>query len=232
MATFKRWQVTGKARLKILEGLFLNGNFAYENQNKNYKEYLSLPNRRPIIVMVRPHGKFLTGKSKLMEIFANYDKDFGEDHRMAPHGRLFPEERKDEEGFGAKGYNYYDDSLGWNDIGMANSWDTDPVWGKLYSKTRMISFYGRANYSYKSKYLLQAAVRRDGASTFGSNNKWATFPSASVAWRVTGKTSWNRAQVGYMTSSSALAGDRAVTLKVLTPTLPVSIIRQVPVSHM
>lgn len=186
MSTFKRWQVTGKARLKILEGLFLNGNFAYENQNKNYKEYLSTESQTN-----HRHGQttreVLDWESKLMEIFANYDKDFGEDHRMALMAGYSWEERKDEEGFGAKGYNYYDDSLGWNDIGMANSWDTDPVWGKLYSKTRMISFYGRANYSYKSKYLLQAAVRRDGASTFGSNNKWATFPSASVAWRVTGE---------------------------------------------
>ena len=48
----------------------------------------------------------------------------------------------------------------------------------------MISFYGRANYSYAGRYMFQAAVRRDGASVFGSNNKWATFPSASVAWRL------------------------------------------------
>ena len=134
MATFKRWQVTGKARLKILEGLFLNGNFAYENQNKNYKEYLSTESQTN-----HRHGQttreVLDWESKLMEIFANYDKDFGEDHRMALMAGYSWEERKDEEGFGAKGYNYYDDSLGWNDIGMANSWDTDPVWGKLYSKT-------------------------------------------------------------------------------------------------
>ena len=67
---------------------------------------------------------------------------------------------------------------------MANSWDADPVWTELESHTRMISVYGRVNYSLMSKYLFQAAIRRDGASTFGSNNKWATFPSASVAWRL------------------------------------------------
>lgn len=185
-ATYKRFQVTGKARLKIIEGLFLNANFAYENQNKQYKEYLSTQSQTNY-----RHGQVsretLDWESKLMEIFANYDKDFGEDHRMALMAGYSWEEHNNEDGFGAKGYNYYDDSLGWNDIGMANAWDTDPVWGKLRSDTRMISFYGRANYSYKSKYLVQAAVRRDGASTFGSNNKWATFPSASVAWRITGE---------------------------------------------
>ena len=185
-STFKRWQVTGKARLKIIEGLYLNGNFSYENQNKHYKEYLSTQSQTNY-----RHGQttreVMDWESKLMEIYANYDKDFGDDHRMALMAGYSWEERKNEDGFRATGYNYYDDTLGWNDIGMANSWDTDPVQGKLQSVTRMISFYGRANYSYKSKYLLQAAVRRDGASTFGTNNKWATFPSASLAWRVAGE---------------------------------------------
>lgn len=47
----------------------------------------------------------------------------------------------------------------------------------------MISMFGRVNYSYAGKYLFQATVRRDGSSAFGKNNRWATFPSASVAWR-------------------------------------------------
>jgi iron complex outermembrane receptor protein len=48
----------------------------------------------------------------------------------------------------------------------------------------MISFYGRVNYSYNSKYLFQATLRRDGSSAFGENNRWATFPSASLSWRL------------------------------------------------
>ena len=49
---------------------------------------------------------------------------------------------------------------------------------------RIISFFGRANYSYRDKLLLTATIRSDGASQFGENNKWGTFPSASVAWRL------------------------------------------------
>lgn len=47
-----------------------------------------------------------------------------------------------------------------------------------------LSFFGRISYSYKDKYLLSANVRRDGASKFGPDNRWGTFPSASFAWRV------------------------------------------------
>lgn len=49
----------------------------------------------------------------------------------------------------------------------------------------LLSYLGRLNYSFKGKYLLTAAVRRDGSSRFATNNKWATFPSVSAAWRVT-----------------------------------------------
>ena len=48
----------------------------------------------------------------------------------------------------------------------------------------LASWLARANYSFKNKYLLTASVRADGSSRFGSNNKWATFPSAAFAWRV------------------------------------------------
>ena len=52
---------------------------------------------------------------------------------------------------------------------------------------RNISFYGRVNYSYNGRYMLQATVRRDGSSVFGSNNRWGTFPSVSAAWNITGE---------------------------------------------
>ena len=119
-----------------------------------------------------------------MAIYGNYDKTFNDAHKLGLMVGYSWEEQNNGEGFGARGYNFYDDSLWWNNIGMANSWDEDPVWANTLSTIRMISFYGRANYSYKSKYILQAAVRRDGSSTFGSNHRWATFPSGAVAWRL------------------------------------------------
>ncbi|MDE5585659.1 MAG: TonB-dependent receptor [Muribaculaceae bacterium] len=183
MATMKRLQFTGKASLKILEGLFLNANFSYETENWHYKAYTSTKSQNNT-----RHGEAERNVkdhwTKLMEIYGNYDKEFGENHKLALMAGYSWEEHKNNEGFGAKGYNFYDDSLGWNNIGVANSWDTDPVWANVLDQTKMISFYGRVNYSLMSKYLFQAAIRRDGASTFGSNNRWATFPSASVAWRI------------------------------------------------
>ncbi|WP_375444747.1 SusC/RagA family TonB-linked outer membrane protein [uncultured Fibrella sp.] len=48
----------------------------------------------------------------------------------------------------------------------------------------ILSLLGRANYTFNDKYLVTATIRRDGSSRFGANNRWGTFPSASVGWRV------------------------------------------------
>jgi TonB-linked SusC/RagA family outer membrane protein len=53
-----------------------------------------------------------------------------------------------------------------------------------YSASALISIFGRLNYSYKSRYILSASLRTDGSSRFGSDNRYATFPAISVAWRV------------------------------------------------
>ena len=48
----------------------------------------------------------------------------------------------------------------------------------------LFSYMARFNYDYNNKYLLTATVRRDGSSRFGSNHRWGTFPSVSLAWRI------------------------------------------------
>jgi TonB-linked SusC/RagA family outer membrane protein len=51
-------------------------------------------------------------------------------------------------------------------------------------ESKLISFFGRANYNVNDKYILAASVRRDGSSRFGSGHDYGTFPSVSVAWRL------------------------------------------------
>jgi iron complex outermembrane receptor protein len=51
-------------------------------------------------------------------------------------------------------------------------------------ENRLISFFGRANFDIANKYLFTATVRRDGSSRFGPDNRWGTFPSAAVGWKI------------------------------------------------
>lgn len=55
------------------------------------------------------------------------------------------------------------------------------------SFTSLISYLGRVMYNYAEKYYLTASIRVDGSSKFSKNNKWATFPSVSAAYRLTGE---------------------------------------------
>lgn len=46
------------------------------------------------------------------------------------------------------------------------------------------SYYGRLNYNFSDRYLLTATIRTDGSSRLGPNNRWGTFPSVALAWRI------------------------------------------------
>lgn len=48
----------------------------------------------------------------------------------------------------------------------------------------LISYFGRANFTYDDKYLLTATIRRDGSSRFAPSNRWALFPSVALAWKL------------------------------------------------
>lgn len=78
--------------------------------------------------------------------------------------------------------NFFTDALGANNIGLGSNILT-PSSGK--NKNSLASFFGRANYRLMDRYLLTFTMRADGSSRFGSNNKWAYFPSAAAAWKIT-----------------------------------------------
>jgi len=64
-------------------------------------------------------------------------------------------------------------------------------------ESKLISFFGRLNYNINDRYILAASVRRDGSSRFGTANDYGTFPSVSLAWRVS--------QEGFLRNSKFLS---------------------------
>ncbi|RMG58602.1 MAG: SusC/RagA family TonB-linked outer membrane protein, partial [Bacteroidetes bacterium] len=56
--------------------------------------------------------------------------------------------------------------------------------GEGRSEQALLSYFGRLSYTFANRYILTATVRTDGSSRFGPNNRYATFPSAGLAWRV------------------------------------------------
>lgn len=60
--------------------------------------------------------------------------------------------------------------------------------GGLQDPNTLASLFGRLSYNYAERYMFQFTVRRDGSSRFGTNNKWATFPSVSLGWNLTNES--------------------------------------------
>jgi TonB-dependent starch-binding outer membrane protein SusC len=74
-----------------------------------------------------------------------------------------------------------------NVYGYNNPSVADPERTTIYAdpqENRLISFFGRVNYSLHEKYLLTVNLRRDGSARFGESNRWGFFPSAAFAWRL------------------------------------------------
>ena len=57
-------------------------------------------------------------------------------------------------------------------------------WGGPNVEHHLASLFGRLSYNYDEKYMIQATIRRDGSSRFGSNNKYGVFPSVSIGWNI------------------------------------------------
>ncbi|MFL9481678.1 SusC/RagA family TonB-linked outer membrane protein [Chitinophagaceae bacterium LWZ2-11] len=87
------------------------------------------------------------------------------------------------------GYGYYDNlTTNYNYPSFAANGDTIagsiPVFPIDKPRTTMISYYGRLIYTLDNKYILAASIRTDGSSRFGSNNRWGTFPSVALTWKI------------------------------------------------
>lgn len=82
---------------------------------------------------------------------------------------------------GASVNNFATDYFGFNNLGAGA---TNPQVSSGASRFSFNSYFGRVNYSLMEKYLFTVTGRADGSSKFGENHKFAFFPSAAVAWRV------------------------------------------------
>jgi len=121
---------------------------------------------------------FRSGYSNwLSETTLSYSETLGEAHSLeAVTGVTFQQQTSTNAGL--NGSEFPGDEVRTLNAAADISGDT----GK--SEWSLLSFLGRVDYSYGDRYLVTATVRRDGSSRFGSGNRWGTFPSLAVGWRL------------------------------------------------
>jgi len=185
----------GKVELEIVEGLKAIGNVSYEYNSMQGRLYI------PTYAIIQGISDKGFGQRTLsdyttmqLETYLTYEKQLGLDHKinlLAGYSYL----DNTYEGFGASRRGFDTDLFQYNNLASGMDYRSGDVYS-YKGRAKLISFFGRANYSYLGKYMLTGTLRRDGSSRFGANNKWGLFPSASVAWRISDEafmqsaTSW------------------------------------------
>jgi len=126
-------------------------------------------------------------QSTIFENYLTWNRKFGAHSVNAVIGYSWQQDINND-GVQASTTNFTTDNTGYLNFALSNPYAIPSfrinLGGGGYQKIRMISDFGRLNYSYKDKYLLQASVRRDGSSAFGDNKHWGYFPAVSGAWRI------------------------------------------------
>ena len=110
-------------------------------------------------------------QNKLLEFYLNYTKQLNAANRLEVMGGYTWQDWLTK----SKPFNeyYFDDVTIAKEVGVL-----------VPNQNRLISFYGRLNYNLLERYLLTATIRRDGSSRFSPENRWGTFPSVALAWRI------------------------------------------------
>ena len=184
---YKNTQLLGKASLEIIEGLKWNVNYSFTTNQSTYSAYDTHKTQLEGVSAYNGQARRNTyfGQEHIFETYGNYDTTFNDIHKLSLMVGYSWEEKMSNDGFGLTVHDFYDDTLKWNQLTYASTIDGIPAIESGTKETiRNISFYGRASYSFNSRYMLQATIRRDGSSVFGKN-KWGTFPSVSLAWNIT-----------------------------------------------
>lgn len=126
------------------------------------------------------------------ENYFNYNKTIGDHQITGLVGLSWSEDTYDY--VEARASKFSSTFYQWNNLGAGSNPPT-----VLSSQTRgaLNSYFARGTYSYQGKYMLTATGRIDGSSKFGTNNKYAFFPSVGVAWRIS--------QEGFMADSETVS---------------------------
>jgi TonB-linked SusC/RagA family outer membrane protein len=163
---------------KLLPSLTLRTSVAYTNRGLLEQQYTS----RTLRQFLNQGQAVVTNNLSntwLSENTATFRRTFWGKHDVTVLGCFTAQQTR--RGANAEtGLGFTSDLLGYRRINLAET-----ITGSSSSaRDRLMSYLGRVNYAFGGKYLLTGTLRSDGSSKFAANNKWATFPSAAAAWRV------------------------------------------------
>jgi iron complex outermembrane receptor protein len=169
----------------IMPGLTASMNFGGDRSTGVRKTYL--PKASPIGTEFNGRARQADRSNQAMtfQSLLNYRREMGEIDYDVVGGYEYSEYELDE--FWIDVRNFLTDAFSFNNLQASSS--SSRLTESWAEASKLVSFFGRANFSFRDRYYLTGVLRRDGSSRFGEGNKWAVFPAISASWRMS-KEPW------------------------------------------
>lgn len=189
-----RIQASAFANYEIIKGLNAEvlGSWIYNNRDRKYFSPSTVGKSWATTTIGEETNAWWRGNRSHkfhLQATATYDTTIAEKHHVNVVGGWSVESTQDASSYDMTAKQFPNNNIqGWtiNDV-------TPTAFTATYSTDdHLISYFARAEYGYDSRYLLNASIRRDGSSRFGTNRKWGTFPAVSAAWRISNEHFWKR----------------------------------------
>jgi len=131
------------------------------------------------------------------ELFGNYDFSLNEEHNFNVFAG-FTIGKSTNNGLSGSNVDVPFNSWTYADLSSASGGIEDQSTGSWQSVSRSVSLMGRVEYDFQEKYLASVTIRRDGSTSFGKNNKFAVFPSASIGWVASNEDFFNSSTINFL----------------------------------
>lgn len=201
--TEKTFSTTANVSLGIKITSWLNFKTSYAYRGKHYRYTLHYPDyiSNAQQTHLYPYNSESTyyWEEQTIDNILNFNKEFGKHSLNAMIGSSITSTKNTSNGVAVEGFatrytvdkngnlvstnepsGFLDPSFDTIDAGKGGTYTGE---GTKYEYNRA-SFFGRINYNFDNRYLIQATMRYDGSSKFGKNNRWGCFPSIALGWRI------------------------------------------------
>ena len=178
-------RLTGNITLEPIKGWQTNLMLSTERYNAHDEGYYTSEyyGQKAEYLTGYAYHSYAYNKTDNLELTSTYKHQWG-DHRFeALVGYSY--QYSVDESFYANNTNFLNDFFEYNNMGVGQYLKEGKAGlGSGKSDDKLIGFFGRVSYGFSDKYNVLLSMRREGSSKFGENNKWGSFPSASLGWTI------------------------------------------------
>lgn len=178
-------RLTGNVTFEPIKGWQTNLMLSTNRYNAHDEGYYSSKYYTQVVNYTTGYAyhSYAYGRTDNLELTSTYKHQWGSHRMEALLGYSYQYDQY--ESFYANNTNFMSDFYQWSNLGVGRYLkDGKAGMGSNTEDSKLVGFFGRLSYGYGDRYNVLVSIRREGSTRFGDNNKWGTFPSASLGWTI------------------------------------------------